>query len=259
MPVKKKKRGRSSSKSSKIAEPSVAPVTSKSQEVPVEETSNGSSHTPVGDSKTLGDGQSTKKLTSERFPMKVAPDSSYFPVVVMQCASCRTILADTMSSFLEASERAETISCSSVHNVSLTPDIGTTTSGIHAGCTYNEMCCDHCGDIVGRKFVSTTTQFDSIRGAFTFYKDKLFTHELGVTQAIAAESLKNKVYTGGQVSSKRSRSALGSLEEFFSRTTESMNILWAKMAAVEMENIELRRNFLALERKLQVDDDFRKI
>ncbi len=261
MPVKTRKRGRSSARSSRASNREIALTStdeaSKACRVNTDEASNGSSHHYIGASKkVLAESNGAEEVTTEGFPNSIIARTSDAPHVVMQCGSCRTILADTTLGFLEANKGAGTISCSSVRNVSLSPDIETTTSGIHASCTYRKMTCKHCGELVGRRFVSTTTQFDAIRGAFTFHKAKLFTYELG---ANAGDTSSDTLSSRGEGFSKPNENALRSLEELLSSINESMNGLWTKMAALEKENIELRRNFLALERKLQVDEDVRMV
>lgn len=155
--------------------------------------------------------------------------------VVIQCLSCRSILADTSTGFLEADKANATISFSSVRGITMSQEIKTRTSGN----SFNEMLCTQCGKIVGCKFISTTTQFDSIRNAYTFNKASLVTYELSGDRIPPATT-----------NTPSSDASMHSLHQLLDQVCESMNRLSTWMRALQKENAQLRQNFMALENRL---------
>lgn len=155
--------------------------------------------------------------------------------VVVQCLSCRSILADTSTGFLEADMSTATISFSTVRGITMSQEIKTRTSGN----SFNEMLCTQCGKIVGCKFISTTTQFDSIRNAYTFNKAALVTYELSGDNIPPATT-----------NTPSSTDSMRSLHQLLDQVCESMNRLSTWMRALQTENAQLRQNFLALENRL---------
>lgn len=161
--------------------------------------------------------------------------------VVIQCVSCRSILADSSTGFLEANPKAGTISFTIASGVTMQHVIKTKTSG---NCV-KDMLCTQCGKTVGCKFISTTTQFDSIRNAYTFNKSALVTYEL------SGDNIPSTHTTAANGNGSRNENAsISSLNHLLGQVCDSMDHLSNWMRALQKENAELRQNFVALENRL---------
>lgn len=169
--------------------------------------------------------------------------------VVLQCATCRTIFADTTNGFLQTNTATGTISFASVRSVELSEDVETETSGAHSNCTFLKMECKQCGQTVGRKFVSTTTDFDDIRDVFTFDKKCIITYRTGSCSPATLTSAEGNAVQASV--SDPSLAAIRSLQEQLSAVGESVNSLADWMQAMESDNTQFRQDILAWEERVQ--------
>lgn len=98
---------------------------------------------------------------------------------VFQCASCRTIFADTVQGYIAANQKAGTISFSSVRRITTMDKLEVSTDDWHAGCAFRRLACKECEQFVGWRFTSTTPALDHVRDGFTFDKRTLISYQLG--------------------------------------------------------------------------------
>ncbi|KAJ2723024.1 hypothetical protein GGI07_002918 [Coemansia sp. Benny D115] len=94
--------------------------------------------------------------------------------IVFSCSKCRTILGDTFAYAASLPERnyfglhavPESIVCQKTKK--------TSDEGI-----YHELCCIECQTPVGRKYLTTSEELDSIRGLYALDIGQVMTYELG--------------------------------------------------------------------------------
>ena len=101
--------------------------------------------------------------------------------LVFSCAGCRTIVGDSYS--FEASDpETKTITLTSASNISRTVELYTSYEPHDEGSTYFCFSCKHCGESLGKYYVTTSRDLDSLREKFTFNLDQLTSYELGTAQ-----------------------------------------------------------------------------
>eukprot|EP00698_Gefionella_okellyi_P005243 TRINITY_DN14781_c0_g1_i1.p1 TRINITY_DN14781_c0_g1~~TRINITY_DN14781_c0_g1_i1.p1 ORF type:complete len:192 (-),score=36.94 TRINITY_DN14781_c0_g1_i1:15-560(-) len=98
--------------------------------------------------------------------------------LVFQCASCRLIIGDS-TSMISADAELKSISLRSAGSLQVGTKFEVSQSGKDSGCTYFAVKCLGCKTLVGRKYHTTSSEMDSIRGAFTLQTDKLTSYTLG--------------------------------------------------------------------------------
>lgn len=178
-------------------------------------------------------------------PLGGKGQESSLPVVI-QCAACRSIIADTTVGFLQTNTSTGTISFASVRCVELSKEVLNDMTGSHSNCTFHKAFCKQCRQLIGRKFVSTTTEFDDIRGAFTLDKKCVLTYRIG-----SSEPGIQNAQVVNPVTQDSSLAAMRSLQSELSTVVESVNSIAEWMQAMESEGSQFRHNFLSWEERVQ--------
>ncbi|KAI8322853.1 hypothetical protein GQ54DRAFT_248983, partial [Martensiomyces pterosporus] len=99
--------------------------------------------------------------------------------IVFSCAKCRTIVGDTFAYVASVPERSyfglqavpESVNVGKVRKMS--------TDKRDDGSVYVELSCANCRAQLGRRYITTTEEMDSIRNAYALDIDKVMTYELG--------------------------------------------------------------------------------
>ncbi|KAI9505975.1 Protein Mis18-alpha [Coemansia spiralis] len=99
--------------------------------------------------------------------------------IVFSCSKCRTILGDTFAYVASLPERnyfglqavPDSVVCSKTRKMS--------SDRSEEGSVYHELSCGECNAIIGRKYVTTTEDMDSVRNAYALDIQKVITYELG--------------------------------------------------------------------------------
>ncbi|KAJ1944665.1 hypothetical protein GGF37_002086 [Kickxella alabastrina] len=94
--------------------------------------------------------------------------------IVFSCAKCRTILGDTFAYVASLPERNLFGLQSVPDSVVVSKVKRNTDDGI-----YHELNCSECQAGIGRRYVTTTEDLDSVRNTFALDIDRVLTYELG--------------------------------------------------------------------------------
>lgn len=106
--------------------------------------------------------------------------------VVFQCASCRSVVGDTLSDY-ESHLESKTISLKAARCIEIEDKMKMSNSGLDAGCTYKPIKCGECRQHLGRVYGSTTPALDSRRCTYTFDTTALVSYHLGSCLTIEGE------------------------------------------------------------------------
>lgn len=101
--------------------------------------------------------------------------------LVFSCQKCKTIIGDSFS-FLSSNEEMRTITLTAASNIQRSADVYTSKSGGDVGSTYFSFTCFHCQAPLGRYYLTTSKDLDSLREKFTFSVDGISSYELGKAQ-----------------------------------------------------------------------------
>lgn len=101
--------------------------------------------------------------------------------LVFSCQKCKTIIGDSFS-FLSSNEEMRTITLTATSNIQRSADVYTSKSGGDVGSTYFSFTCFHCQAPLGRYYLTTSRDLDSLREKFTFSVEGISSYELGKAQ-----------------------------------------------------------------------------
>lgn len=99
--------------------------------------------------------------------------------VVLQCASCRSILSDTLMYLISSDAERRTVTVSEARYVSAAQERTMSTTGWDVDCAFRQLSCTHCHRPLGRMYVATTQQLSCLQNAYTFATDALVSYQLG--------------------------------------------------------------------------------
>ena len=101
---------------------------------------------------------------------------------VLHCSVCRQIIGDTYSMALPPDPFLHTFSLYRASGAVLDEAQGLLTQSISSlpdfGCTYRGLRCKNCGEMLGKWYLTTTSQMDPYRGLYALDPDKLNMYEL---------------------------------------------------------------------------------
>ena len=101
--------------------------------------------------------------------------------LVFSCQKCKTIIGDSFS-FLSSNEEMRTITLTASSNIQRSADVYTSKCGGDVGSTYFSFTCFNCQAPLGRYYLTTSKDLDSLREKFTFSVDGISSYELGKAQ-----------------------------------------------------------------------------
>lgn len=128
---------------------------------------------PHGDNATTNNGSS-----KEEGSISDGNNSSGSKVIIFQCATCRSVVADSTLDY-EFDADCTTVSLEAASNVRVDDSIGMCKQGVDAGCTFRRIICLHCSAALGRVYVTTFPELDHRRNRHTFDTDSLITYRIG--------------------------------------------------------------------------------
>eukprot|EP01117_Protostelium_nocturnum_P003749 TRINITY_DN1501_c0_g1_i5.p1 TRINITY_DN1501_c0_g1~~TRINITY_DN1501_c0_g1_i5.p1 ORF type:complete len:217 (+),score=29.52 TRINITY_DN1501_c0_g1_i5:83-652(+) len=103
-------------------------------------------------------------------------------ILVFQCESCLTIVGDSQS-FVIALDKLNIICLQKASCVGIETVVHfSMEAGCDIGCSFNDISCSMCKTIIGRRYLSTNAELDSIRNLFSFYVCKVLTYYVGSNQ-----------------------------------------------------------------------------
>jgi hypothetical protein len=108
-------------------------------------------------------------------------DDSVQNPVVFNCSKCNTIIGDSFS-LVAMNETVKTITLMAASNVEITAQLFTSRIGFDEGCTYFCLSCYNCQSVLGKYYVTSSEDLDSLREKFTFNSDQIRSYELGVAE-----------------------------------------------------------------------------
>ena len=109
------------------------------------------------------------------------PPPSISAPLIFQCGSCKVIVGDSFS-FVESREDVRMISLTAASNIQRSADVYTSKTGSDIGSTYFSFACSVCNNDLGKYYLTTSKDLDSLREKFTFYVDAISSYELGHAQ-----------------------------------------------------------------------------
>lgn len=121
----------------------------------------------------------------------MGPDELMNPVV-FQCASCRTVLSDTLGYLISSDPVTSTVCVSEARMVSVQPTIVASRAGWDEGYSYKGVVCAACDKPLGRMYTTTRPEHDSIRGAYVLQTEALVSYQLGSLSDAAIERTPSK-------------------------------------------------------------------
>jgi hypothetical protein len=101
--------------------------------------------------------------------------------LVFSCIKCKTIVGDSYSLF-HTNEEFKTITLSASSNIQRTNELYTSNQEHDNGSSYFCFICLSCHQPLGRYYVTTNTNLDTIREKFTFDIDSISSYEVGKAQ-----------------------------------------------------------------------------
>ncbi len=272
--TKKRKRGRAqASKAAESLKPEKSPVWSddKANSVPdppessrelVQEPKDVSMQTPSGQSSPVNSHRQVPQKTSEEVfggtpkssaQIETAASTEPAPkelttAVVLQCSSCRTIFADTLEGYVGSNSETGTISFKAVRRITVADEDEICSTGWFRRCVFQKLFCEECGQVVGRKLNSTTTECDSLRGAYTFDKSCLLTYQLGSCAPVPQDPVR---VNPEKAAADANIAVMQSMEEQISLVSEAVQSLAEGLEAKHMENSKFHDTFLLWEERFQ--------
>lgn len=109
-----------------------------------------------------------------------APPSISAPLI-FQCAACKVVVGDSLA-FVESLEGMRMISLTAASSIQRSADVYTSKTGHDIGSTYFSFACSACNSDLGKYYLTTSKDLDSLREKFTFYVDAISSYELGHSQ-----------------------------------------------------------------------------
>lgn len=99
--------------------------------------------------------------------------------LVFQCVKCLAILGDSFA-WKSAEKQLKTVTlCVKSDTALVCDDVQTSTSGFDSGSTYSWLKCERCGEMVGKKYLTTPRSLDHIRDMYSFHSDALKIYHVG--------------------------------------------------------------------------------
>lgn len=98
--------------------------------------------------------------------------------LIFQCIRCKTIIGDSLA-LRSTNETLQIIALNGASNIQKCMEVGTSKTGIDCGCTYFSFSCEICKVKLGKFYVSTTKDLDSIREMFSFDINCISSYEIG--------------------------------------------------------------------------------
>jgi hypothetical protein len=127
-----------------------------------------------------------------------AHDQEPPPVVVLQCAGCRSIVSDTLEYYVTSDAQKQTITVSDARLIRVAPEQLKSQSGWDRDCCFQLMSCATCRAPLGRVYTMTTPQHARLNNNYTFATEALVSYQLGSIE-MAANAAAAAVGTGRAV------------------------------------------------------------
>ena len=101
--------------------------------------------------------------------------------LVFQCLKCNSIVGDSYS-LLGAREELQVLILSSSSNIARSAEVFTSYEGYDVGSTYFIFTCVRCDSKLGKYYITTSKDLDTVRERFTFHIDSISSYQLGKSQ-----------------------------------------------------------------------------
>ena len=101
--------------------------------------------------------------------------------LVFSCCKCKTIVGDSFALF-SSNQDMNTITLSASSNIQRTKDIYTSHDKQDHGSSYFLFVCSVCQQPLGKYYITTNNDIDTLREKFTFDIDAITSYELGKSQ-----------------------------------------------------------------------------
>lgn len=98
--------------------------------------------------------------------------------MIFSCNKCKTIVGDSFS-YVEGHNDLKLIVLSSASNIQRSPEVHTSKEGPDIASTYFGFLCSSCQVVLGRYYLTTSADLDSLRGKFSFLVDEISSYQLG--------------------------------------------------------------------------------
>ena len=125
--------------------------------------------------------------------------------LVFQCLQCRSIVGDSLS-VVSINQNMQLITLSAADNIRREREVYTSKSGDDIGSTYYRFSCKLCSSVIGRYYLTTSKDLDSLREQFSFDIQAVSSYQLGKpsmsTQSLPVEETVHTV--SNSVSSQES-------------------------------------------------------